>query len=533
MTHAEDSRPTVAMLVANDLSIDTRVRKIARDVANAGLDVTVLGISPGAERLEFGLGNARVVLIPVDDLLRNRTDSEHLLTISVSRTLERRLQTEAAAFFNHQRAVGASIGEQRRRYFTGRAQRRAAARTISTRLGIAGERLGHKYVLATEWFVRRRLRRRHVRYEARLARTQKRLLRVKAKELRRPDWRRIHPQLHDYEVAFGPELDRMMADVIHAHDVHLLGVAARAVGRRHVSGNPPALIYDSHEFTPGLAKEAPRDIAGWTNLEEEYIGRASHVITVAPMMADAIREYHGLDRPPTVVMNAPIPSDEGETPTIRQILKLGDDVPIVVYSGGVTPLRRVSTVAHAMSQILDAHLVLITNRDRYTNEIESIAKQLGWADRLHIVPYVDPSDAVSFLRSANVGVFPYSSGPISHRITLTNKVFEYLHAGLPVVVSDCPATAGLVTELQVGEVFDSGDVASLVEALRRVLDDASSYSPFRATPSALISKQYAWDSQREALLGVYRDVLGSDRVGSVPATTPLPKLRIDEDVDRQ
>jgi len=542
--YGEKPVPHVVMLVANDLAIDTRVRKIAHDVAASGPKVTVLGISATDNRVELKLELADITLLPVGRLLRENTHRDPLLRTSASAAVELAIRADRQEFFNHQRDVGARIGQRRRRYFASRSarlhrdsERTSAAKAtngtnLASRLRIHLERRVnsirkrglHRWFLIGEGWIRRRLSWSYRLHLHRQETLKRRLLNSHAVESRDADWRTIHPELHDYEDAFGPELDRLAPDVIHAHDVHLLGVAARAVGRRHVTADPPILIYDSHEFVPGLAKDSKRDVAGWASLESEYINRADRVVTVSAMMAERIAEHHGLRDLPVVVMNVPIVVNE-PIDSLRDVLGLADEVPIVVYSGGVTPLRLVDTLAEAMGQIEDAHLALVTSHDRYTAEIEAIAERHGYTDRLHIVPYVDPRDVVSFLRSATVGVYPYSSRPISHRVTLTNKVFEYMHAGLPVVVSDCPATAQLVEELGVGEVFEAGDAEGLANALKRILLDPSPYLTAYATKARLIDEKYSWRAQREVLLASYRSFLGPDHVADVLGKPKLPPLR--------
>jgi len=536
--------PHVVMLVANDLAIDTRVRKIASDVAASGPKVTVLGISATDSRLELKLEQTDITLLPVGRLLRENTHRDPLLPTSASAAVELAIRTDRQKFFNYQRDVGAHIGKRRRRYFASRSARqyrdseranahKAANGTnprsrlrarLERRVNLIREGVLHKWFLFGEGWIRRRLSWGHRLHLRRQETLKRRLLNSHAVEGRSADWRTIHPELHDYEDAFGPELDRLAPDVIHVHDVHLLGVAARAVGRRHVTADPPILIYDSHEFVPGLAKVSKRDVAGWASLEGEYIKRADRVETVSAMMAERIAEHYGLRDLPDVVMNVPIAANE-PIDSIRDVLGLADEVPIVVYAGGVTPLRRVDTLAEAMGQIEDAHLALVTSHDRYTAEIEAIAEGHGYTDRLHIVPYVDPRDVVSFLRSATVGVSPYSSRPISHRVTLTNKVFEYMHASLPVVVSDCPATAHLVEELGVGEVFEAGDAQGLAKALKRILVDPSPYLTAYSAKARLLDEKYSWRSQRDVLLALYRGLLGPEHVADVLSRPRLPRLR--------
>src|SRR3982751_454925 len=61
----------VVMVVTNDVSTDTRVKKEALAVARMGLEVTVLGTTTESHRWETRLGDGRILRVPVTSTLRN------------------------------------------------------------------------------------------------------------------------------------------------------------------------------------------------------------------------------------------------------------------------------------------------------------------------------------------------------------------------------------------------------------------------------------------------------------------------------
>ena len=64
--------------------------------------------------------------------------------------------------------------------------------------------------------------------------------------------------MHDFELAFGPVVDELAPDVIHAHDMHVIGVAAQAAARARGAGREVRMVYDAHEFVPGLSRYGGR-----------------------------------------------------------------------------------------------------------------------------------------------------------------------------------------------------------------------------------------------------------------------------------
>lgn len=334
-----------------------------------------------------------------------------------------------------------------------------------------------------------------------------------------PQWRRTLPVTGYYRRAFLSVLRDLRPDVVHAHDVHLLGTVseyvADAVDRPHV-------IYDAHEYVPGLAVGGARSrrvVDAWAALERETIHRADRVITVAPGIAALLAERYSLDRTPTVVYNAPIAGTAKAPRSLRAAAGVGAEVALVVYSGALSAARGVDTVVTALRLLPEVHLavVAVPFPNKLGPHLQAIAAQSGAAGRLHLVAPVASHDVPAYLSEADVGVSPIlGSTSISYDLSLPNKLFEFLHAGLPMVVSDCRGAADFVARHQLGRSFHAGDPDDLAAALRAVLAD-----PPRPD-TADLRREFSWQTQEPRLVAVYQDIVA----GLTVPIAPFP----DEDV---
>lgn len=572
------------MIVANDLQADTRVMRMAGDLSQADLAVTVIGISSGGtESTAHDEAGLTVTTLPIDEVLRERAWSA-IAEIGRRYVLPRDIELARLVFHNFQRDVGAEIGWLRHDYFRDRARRNREANTrqsdadkrhrVRTQqwahrahrpetgkatalipailLGVsAAARAAHRLGR-----IRRRLSRltgepihswifrmRESRLTRRLARTYSRYRRREQRLRRRLEagggqfsrnWRQLLPELHDYEAAFGPALDSLRPDIIHAHDVHLLGVAARAAARAKVSGRTIRLIYDAHEYVRGLATYPKRTVTGFASLEDEYIGRADRVVTVSQPLAEVLQADHDLVSAPTVVMNTPDPAGSAAEPevSLRERAKLPTEVPLIVYSGGIDATRGVELLVRSMARLPAAHLALVSRKQTdYLTRLIGVARDGGFEDRIHVLPFVAPGLVPGYLASATIAVHPMISGPLNHEVALPNKLFEYVHARLPIVVSDCRAMAEFVTTYGIGVVFKSGDLASLHQAISLVLADPGSYRDQYDRHDELL-REYSWPNQRRLLFGVYSDLLGRHIDPEQPVETGAHLALGDSDSDR-
>jgi glycosyltransferase involved in cell wall biosynthesis len=160
------------------------------------------------------------------------------------------------------------------------------------------------------------------------------------------------------------------------------------------------------------------------------------------------------------------------------------------------------------------------------------ATELGVADRLHLLDPVRPDEVSAFVASADVGLLPLRHFG-SHEMALANKLFEYLYAGIPVLVSDCKAQAEFVRSHGVGAVHVADDASSFAAELRALLARREEVAEVIANSPDLL-EPYAWERQETALRDFYRHLLGSPEAVVEPARestlsdlTELPTTRTD------
>src|SRR5258707_400439 len=69
------------------------------------------------------------------------------------------------------------------------------------------------------------------------------------------NWRSVIPEADDYEAIFADLLAQLRPDVLHAHGMHVIGVACRAAGMAALRGRTVKVVYDAHEYVAGLSQD--------------------------------------------------------------------------------------------------------------------------------------------------------------------------------------------------------------------------------------------------------------------------------------
>ncbi|MBO0512144.1 glycosyltransferase family 4 protein [Streptomyces beijiangensis] len=495
------------MLVDNGVNGDSRVQKEARSAAEAGWDVILLGKAPGKQEQSWQIGDAEVRLIRVHGPMnRRRYEYRHApLRAPLA------YRTGPLAGYRKQKMKAWRADLNIRLIEANAAGSPAAkARLVFPRMGAKGlsRWVGLRYKQT------RALEQRRKAMNAPLDRfTTAMWQRVMGERA----WRKLDPYLLDMELAYGPVIDGLKPDLIHANDFRMLGVGARATLRARAKKRDVKLVWDAHEFLPGIKPWSPHPRWHVAQIlhEQAHSKYADAVTTVSATLADMLVERHGLTATPEVVLNAPdaevSPEQAAEpVPDLRELCGIGPDVPLSVYSGAAAPQRGLDIMVESLPQIPDLHVAFVVLRptSAYMLELAGRAEALGVADRLHILPYVPHYQVVPFLSTADFGVIPIHHWP-NHEIALITKFFEYSHARLPFVVSDVKTMGEMVAKTGQGEVFKAEDVDDYVRAVKAVLAEPKKYRDVYGEPGLL--DQWTWEAQAVVLDSVYTRLLPGGR----------------------
>jgi glycosyltransferase involved in cell wall biosynthesis len=272
-------------------------------------------------------------------------------------------------------------------------------------------------------------------------------------------------------------------------------------------------VHDIHEYVAGLDTGEGNDYqAVALRHEQRYLRMPSALLTVSSPLAEVLQRRYGLPSPPTVVLNAPLGKGAVESRSdLRGELGLSAETPLVVFVGNANTLRGCDTMLEALTHLEDVHLAFVS-QSPFATELKQNSVGMGVSSRFHLLPYVPSNEVPSFIRSADLGIHGLIHYP-NGEVALPNKLFEYLQADLPVVVSDVAAMKTFVEEEKVGEVYAAGDAASCTSAIRKALEERER---LRSAITDELKGKYSWERQAEAILPIYAELIGQEDLGLAP-----------------
>jgi hypothetical protein len=217
-------------------------------------------------------------------------------------------------------------------------------------------------------------------------------------------------------------------DVILANDLDTL-LPAYLVSRLRNK----RLVYDSHEYfteAEGLTGRAFQKNA-WLAIERMIFPKLKDVYTVNQSIADIYTEQYGVNV--KVVRNIP-ELNPLENVKSREELGLPIDKKVLLLQGAyIDPDRGGVELVQAMQYVEDA-LLLIIGSGRDIDNIKTLIKDLNLSEKVRVYPKLPYDELRQYTANADLGLSLDKPLHLNYTLSLPNKLFDYIHAGTPVLV---------------------------------------------------------------------------------------------------
>jgi glycosyltransferase involved in cell wall biosynthesis len=293
----------------------------------------------------------------------------------------------------------------------------------------------------------------------------------------------------------------LQPDVVHCHDLNTLWA-----GRQIKKQTGCKLVYDSHE----MATARNRMTTGWRmwceHFEKAGVPDADRVIMASPGYADVCRDRYGVES--TVLINVPPPQAPTGTRDLRTETGLSRDDTLLIYQGSIQENRGIEQVIDAV-KLINADVapgapgvsLVVVGYGYHRSTLERIVRDRGMGDRVRFFGPVPNPELVDWSSTADIGMCNIVGTSPSYRESLPNKLFEYVMAGIPVVVSNFGSMGRLCEEQGVGVTCDPTSPQELAAAVMQLRDEQFYERCRAATPD--MAARFNWDVEQRKLVQLY------------------------------
>lgn len=312
------------------------------------------------------------------------------------------------------------------------------------------------------------------------------------------------PNLH----ALGPAAVLLRAARSHPADLTIVhnevphGIGTRLLddGRRVAAD-----IEDWHSEDLLPQDRLARPLGLLRAVERRLLHGAAHTTTTSHALADALHARYGGHRPHVISNSFPLQP----APTARSTV---DVTPAFFwFSQTLGPGRGLEQflAAWALTRHPSRVVLLGETRAGYGQHLVSLLPS-HLRSQVAFRPLVSPADLPAVIASHDIGLALEQSFIVNRDLTITNKIIQYLNAGLAIVASD---TAGqrevLAHDSAAGVIVETHDTGAFAATLDGLLSDRAALARRQAAARRLAEDVYCWERETPRLLALVEKALSS------------------------
>lgn len=258
------------------------------------------------------------------------------------------------------------------------------------------------------------------------------------------------------------------------------------------------IIHDAHEYfveSPELV-DRPKIRKVWEKIANFCIPKVDRAYTVGTSIAKAMQQEYNI--PFEVIRNVPEISDAVDV--------AGEEVenfvhrPYIIYQGALNTGRGLEQLIEVMKAIPGLNLVLAGKGDIEPG-LKEKASMLNLKN-IHFVGNLRPTQLKAFTRNAVFGLNLLENRGKSYYLSLANKFFDYIEAGIPQICVDFPEYRKLNDTYDIAVLTESCAQEALREKFAMLLNDAVLYDRLKTNTSSAIN-ELNWTQESRKLIELY------------------------------
>ncbi len=293
----------------------------------------------------------------------------------------------------------------------------------------------------------------------------------------------LHLLFSNYDVLVANDLDTLLATYL----------AAKIRNKK--------VVYDSHEFFTEVPELIGRNFArnSWLAIECWILPKLKHTYTVCQTIADEYMRLYHVDM--LIVRNIPISNQmvHFDAPDLKKT-HFGNKK-IILYQGALNVGRGIEYVIEAMKYTQNAVFVLIGDGD-ITQKLKDLSKKFEVENKVFFLGKIPFERLYSYTIQADIGICLQEDTGLSYRYVLPNRLFDYIHANLPVLCSQLPELQSIVSKYEIGILTESTNAKEISELITKMLND-NELRKFWKTNLRLSAQELTWENEEKKLETIY------------------------------
>lgn len=302
------------------------------------------------------------------------------------------------------------------------------------------------------------------------------------------------------------------ADLYIAHCLAALPAAAYAADKHNAKLGFDA--EDSHVGELLDIKENQTEIVVRDCIERNFLSRCHHLTAASPKIAEFYADRYGVKMRPILNVFSRSDCNKKGCSNSQESNSRDESVArphsLYWFSQTIGPGRGLETIVKAMGRMKEKVQLCLRGfiSDEYRHQLLQLSQTVGLDDQIVFFPSASPSQMVNLASSHDVGLSLELSTPLNRDICLTNKIFTYIIAGLPLLLSKTTAQIEIAKDLgEIAMLVDLDNPDDVASTLDAVFSNPARLARMKAAALCIGQSQYNWDIEKTKFLKSVEELL--------------------------
>jgi glycosyltransferase involved in cell wall biosynthesis len=261
------------------------------------------------------------------------------------------------------------------------------------------------------------------------------------------------------------------------------------------------LVYDSHEYFTEVPELVHRKRIQniWKGIEQRIFPKLKNVITVNDSIAELYENEYGLR--PKVVRNIPKSNKINITKTREELGLPSDKFILILQGSGINIDRGTEEMVEAMTYIGKAVLLIVGGGD-VIEILKRKADKLAINDKVIFKPKQHYHELMQYTANADLGLTLDKDTNLNYRFSLPNKLFDYIHAGIPILASPLPEIKKIIDRYKIGDFIPSHDPKLIAQKVNEIIENRAIIDDWKKNLNLAV-QDLSWETEERVLKQVY------------------------------
>lgn len=258
------------------------------------------------------------------------------------------------------------------------------------------------------------------------------------------------------------------------------------------------VILDSHELFSEVPELVNRPFVKsiWKKIERYFIPKIEYKYTVSNSIANYYLQ--NLNTSFEVIRNVPKRINENYNATTK--IQLNKNA--ILYQGALNKGRGLELMITTM-QYIDNITFYIVGEGDISDRLKQDVTNKNLSKKVVFLGKILPNELFDITKQAAIGISSEEDLGLNYRYALPNKLFDYIQAKVPVLVSDLPEMKQLVNQYKIGKIISERTPEKLAKEIEQLIENRQSFQK----NLEMAANELCWENEELKLIKIFEQVV--------------------------